>query len=315
MAVPKMDRIRLGSAPDSWGVWLPDDPSQTPWHRFLDELSEAGYGWVELGPYGYLPTDPKQLTDELGSRGLQASGGDVAGGLHREDALSGVREAALDVAALTAAVGAEYLVFLPDMFRDISDEGRYTDVSELDAEAWRRLVDGVSEVGRAVKEEHGVTLVFHPHADSHVETQDEIERFLEDTDPDHVQLCLDTGHVAYGHGDNLALLRTYPERIAYVHLKQIDPDVLRQARAEDLSFAQAVRRGVCPEPPGGVPDLEPLVAELSGLDADLFAIVEQDLYPLDDHDVPLPIAERTKAYLDRCGIGSLAKGNAGRPIP
>jgi inosose dehydratase len=51
-------RLRLGSCPDSWGVWFADDPHQTPWHRFLDELAAAGYRWLELGPYGYLPTDP-----------------------------------------------------------------------------------------------------------------------------------------------------------------------------------------------------------------------------------------------------------------
>ena len=56
-----MSTIRVGSAPDSWGVWFPDDPQQTTWTRFLDEVRDAGYPWVELGPYGYLPTDPAQL--------------------------------------------------------------------------------------------------------------------------------------------------------------------------------------------------------------------------------------------------------------
>src|SRR5215469_1290528 len=26
--------IKLGSAPDSWGVWFANDPRQTPWPRF-----------------------------------------------------------------------------------------------------------------------------------------------------------------------------------------------------------------------------------------------------------------------------------------
>ena len=47
--------ITIGSAPDSWGIWFPSDPQQTPWHRFMDEIVEAGYEWTELGPYGYLP--------------------------------------------------------------------------------------------------------------------------------------------------------------------------------------------------------------------------------------------------------------------
>ena len=79
-----MTRLLLGTAPDSWGVWVADDPAQTPWQRFLDEVVAAGYEWVELGPYGYLPTDPQRLGDELAKRALKVAGGTVhgVGGLH-----------------------------------------------------------------------------------------------------------------------------------------------------------------------------------------------------------------------------------------
>lgn len=73
-AAPILTHLRLGTAPDSWGVWFPDDPQQVPWHRFLDEAADAGYTAVELGPYGYLPTHPEQLRDELGRRGLTLTG-------------------------------------------------------------------------------------------------------------------------------------------------------------------------------------------------------------------------------------------------
>ena len=58
--------LRIGTAPDSWGVWFPDHPRQVPWQRFLDEVQAAGYHWIELGPYGYLPTDPHQLAGRAG---------------------------------------------------------------------------------------------------------------------------------------------------------------------------------------------------------------------------------------------------------
>ena len=63
----------IGSAPDSWGVWFPDDPRQTSWERFLDEVAAAGYTRIELGPYGYLPTDPVRLKEELDKRGRSSS--------------------------------------------------------------------------------------------------------------------------------------------------------------------------------------------------------------------------------------------------
>ena len=81
--VGALSRIRLGTAPDSWGIWFVDDPNQLPWDRFLDEATAVGFEWVELGPYGYLPTEPEHLRDELHKRGLRLSGGSVSCGLHR----------------------------------------------------------------------------------------------------------------------------------------------------------------------------------------------------------------------------------------
>jgi sugar phosphate isomerase/epimerase len=99
------NKLILGSAPDSWGVWFPEDEHQLPWQRFLDELVEAGYDWLELGPYGYLPTDPEQLADEVGSRGLRVSGGTVFGALHRPDQWDEMLATTRKVAELTAAAG------------------------------------------------------------------------------------------------------------------------------------------------------------------------------------------------------------------
>jgi hypothetical protein len=165
------------------------------------------------------------------------------------------------------------------------------------------LTGGVTRLGRILAEEHGVRLAFHPHADTHVGTQPQVERFLADTDPDWVSLCLDTGHISYYGGDNLELIRRYPERIGYVHLKQVDPAVTRRVAEDGISLAEAVREGVMVEPPTGVPEFEPVIPALAGLDTDLFAIVEQDLYPC-AFDVPLPIAGRTRDYLRRCGLGA-----------
>jgi inosose dehydratase len=297
-------RLRLGSCPDSWGVWFPDDPNQTPWHRFLDELAEAGYRWLELGPYGYLPTDPGRLGEEVESRGLRVSGQAVFGALHDPDRWEADLRDARQVAELVTAMGAGHMVLLPAGFRDL--DGTWLGPRELDEDAWRRLVDRTAELGRILKEEYGVAAVFHPHADSYVGTQPQIERFLAETDPADVNLCLDTGHVAYYEGDNLELVRAYPDRIGYLHLKQADPAVVEQVKAEDLWFAEAVRRGVMCEPPKGQPDMEALLDAVDRhLDGELFAIVEQDLYPCHP-DEPLSIATRTCQYLRQLGVGGEA---------
>src|SRR5215212_9719297 len=111
-------RLRLGSCPDSWGVWFADDPAQTPWQRFLDELAEAGYRWLELGPYGYLPTDPARLRDELDRRGLAVSGQAGFAALHRPGTYDAAMAAIRPTAELIVAMGARHFVHLPELYRD-----------------------------------------------------------------------------------------------------------------------------------------------------------------------------------------------------
>ena len=210
-AAPALANLRLGTAPDSWGVWFPDDPKQVPWHRFLDEAAAAGYTAVELGPFGYLPTEPEQLRGELGRRGLILSGATAGTALHRgPGALSEALEECRRVAALVAALDAPYLITLPAMFTDLYT-GELLEPAELTSEQWKSLGDGHTELGRALLEEFGVRQMFHPHADAHVESEASIDRFLEVTDPGSVSLCLDTGHIAYGGGDNRGHRRETPE--------------------------------------------------------------------------------------------------------
>lgn len=297
---PVLDRIRIGSAPDSWGVWFPDDPLQVPWRRFLDEVADAGYGWIELGPYGYLPTDPAQLADEVGRRGLKVSAGTVFTALHRGPAVwDDTWRHVSEVAALTQAMGAEHLVVIPSFWRD-DKTAEVLESPELTAAQWTDLARGMERLGRQVRERFGLRIVVHPHADTHIDTEEHVARFLDATDPVLVGLCLDTGHYAYCGGDSVELIETYGERLGYLHLKQVDPDILAEVVAGGVPFGPAVARGVMVEPPHGVPDLPPVLAAAQRLGVELFAIVEQDMYPC-PADRPLPIARRTRRYLRGCG--------------
>ncbi|MFF0218907.1 sugar phosphate isomerase/epimerase family protein [Streptomyces vinaceus] len=297
---PALTRIRIGSAPDSWGVWFPDDPLQTPWERFLDEVSGSGYEWIELGPYGYLPTDPARLTDETARRGLRVSAGTVFTGLHHGPAVwEDTWEHVSRIAALTQAMGASHLVVIPSFWRD-DKTGKVLEDRTLTAGQWRELTAQTERLGREVRDRYGLRIVVHPHADTHIDTPDNVARFLDATDPDLVSLCLDTGHYAYCGGDSVEAIETFAGRIGYLHLKQVDPRILAEVRSEQLPFGPAVARGVMCEPPSGVPALEPVLAAAQRLGVDLFAIVEQDMYPCPP-DRPLPIARRTRAYLRSCG--------------
>ncbi|WP_406861022.1 sugar phosphate isomerase/epimerase [Streptomyces sp. HUAS MG47] len=299
-AHPLLSRIRIGSAPDSWGVWFPDDPRQVPWERFLDEVARAGYGWIELGPYGYLPTDPARLTEETRRRGLRVSAGTVFTGLHHGPAVWDRTWAHVaDNAALARAMGAEHLVVIPSFWRD-DKTGEVLEDRTLTPAQWRDLTALTERLGRRVQDEYGLRIVVHPHADTHIDTEENVTRFLDATDPGLVALCLDTGHYAYCGGDSVKLIETYGERIGYLHLKQVAPEVLARVAADEVPFGPAVAQGVMCEPPAGVPALEPVLAAAQALGVELFAIVEQDMYPCPP-DKPYPIAARTRRYLRSCG--------------
>lgn len=298
--VPALDRIRVGSAPDSWGVWFPDDDQQVPWRRFLDEVAEAGYEWIELGPYGYLPTDPARLAEETGRRGLTVSAGTVFTSLHRGPKVwDATWEHVSQVAELTRAMNAKHLVVIPSFWRD-DKTAELIEPPTLTAEQWRHLSTGMERLGREVRERFGLDIVVHPHADTHIDTEENVARFLDATDSGLVNLCLDTGHYAYCGGDSVKLIETYGERIGYLHLKQVDPEILADVVENGVPFGPAVQRGVMCEPPGGVPELGPVLTAAQNLAVDLFAIVEQDMYPCPP-DQPFPIAERTRRFLRSCG--------------
>jgi inosose dehydratase len=297
---PTATGIRIGTAPDSWGVWFPEHPSQIPWDRFLDEVQQAGYEWIELGPFGYLPTDPHQLEDELGKRNLKLSAGTVFTGFHKgEDQWKRAWDQALSVAGLASKLGAEHLVVIPDLWRSDAT-AEVLESRTLTDEQWAKLGAGHDKLGKALLEEFGMHQQFHTHADSHVGTYQETERFLDVTDAAYTNLCLDTGHFAYYGGDSVRLIEERPERIGYLHLKQVDSDLRFTVLKNDIPFGDAVAMGVMVEPPQGVPALAPIIEAVAKLDPNIFGIVEQDMFPVALIDLPLGIATRTREHILGC---------------
>jgi inosose dehydratase len=294
-------KVQLGSAPDSWGVWFADDPTQTPWSRFLDEIAEAGYRWTELGPYAYMPTDPAVLRRELERRGLGLSAGIAIGPLHTADAFQAIQPHFREVAELSAALNAPFLVLIGDSYRD-GFTGAQKSPAQLDDDAWKRLTETTNRLGRQALEEFGLRLVFHPHADTHVEFTDQHERFLADTDPTYINLCFDVGHFEYRDGDSVAFMRQHHDRIPYLHLKSVDPVIREDVLRENPPFGEAVARFMFVEPQEGSVDFPALVAVLREIDYQGWGIVEQDMYPC-DFDRPLAIAKRSFAYLTSLGLG------------
>ncbi len=295
--------IKLGTAPDSWGIWFAQDPHQIPWQRCLDEMAEVGYEWVEIGPYAYMPTDPKRLRGELDRRGLVGVAQAIDEfPLEDKENWHEIDKTISASGELLAGIGAEYFILIDATYSEMAT-GKPLVSPTLDDRHWQQLIDTTHRVADLLQERFGLKLLFHPHAESHVEYESQIEKFLQDTDPARVALCFDTGHHAYRGGDPVRFMREHHDRIPFLHLKSIDGEVQKKVQDEHIPFATAVGMDMFVEPSRGGIDFIAFRDVLREIHYSGFVMVEQDMYPAPP-DKPLPIAKRTKAYLNSIGIGT-----------
>ncbi len=267
-----------------------------PYGAFLDELKAAGYEGTELGPYGYLPTDPGTLRTELERRSLALTSAFVPLRLKEPGAeLGGARV----VGELLRALGARYIVLADDLWPEREAVAGRTEQSGagLTTSDWRTVAENVRAVIRQAAE-LGLRCVFHHHAGTYIETPAEVARLLEMTD---VGLCLDTGHYAYGGGDPVEAVQTFGKRVEYLHFKDLDPVRLRAACAAKVGFLDGVRAGVFCELGGGCVRFPELLAALDRIGYDGWAVVEQDVdataAPKPGTPTPFESARTSREYL------------------
>ena len=264
-------------------------------------MAEVGYEWIELGPYGYLPTDLATLRPELERRKVKICACVVEGNLEEESAWPELERQILGGGELVAGLDGRFLVLIDDAYFDLST-GAPSGPTRLDESAWKRLVDTTHKAAEIARSRFGLQLVFHANAETHVEYEDQIELLLEQTDPEMVGLCLDTGHHVYCGGDPVAFIRRHHQRLWHLHLKNVDGEVLKRVREEKIPMPHAVGQGVFCELGAGAVDFAAVRDALWEVEYSGFALVEQDMYPV-PFDRPLQIARRSRAHLREIGLG------------
>lgn len=290
--------IKIGTAPDSWGVWFPQNDKQTPWERCMDEMQQAGYEYVELGPWGYFPTDYETLKAELGKRNLKLVAGTVGGNFVNDASIDNMCTTIDQIVPLLKKFPtAKYVVMLVDMYTDLMT-GELVMSKELTEEQWQQLYKNVQRVCDYVRS-YGLIPALHPHVDCYIETEEEIERVLANTD---ATLCFDTGHHVYGGGEPISFYKKHYKRIPYLHIKECDMNVKKEMDKNRWSFAKAVTKGIMCEPGKGSIDFKELFDFMNEIGYDGYAVVEQDMYPVASFDMPYPIAKRTRDYLKSLGV-------------
>ncbi|MFD1362445.1 sugar phosphate isomerase/epimerase family protein [Lentibacillus salinarum] len=295
--------VKLGIAPCSWGVWFPEDDYQPHWTQCLDQVEQAGYRAIELGPWGYLPNQYEDLKNELDKRNIDLVATTLMDDLTSDTQVQRMIADLDEMAQLqTKFPNAKYVVLMDATYTDLFT-GEPVHSKVLNDQEWASFVQNINKVKHYAKEKYGLEVIYHPHGETHVETEEQIERLLKDSD---IQLCLDTGHHAYAGGDPVTFIERHRSRIAYLHIKNCNENVRRQKELSDWSLAEAVKNNIFCEPEYGSIDMVELMDVLAKNDFSGWAIVEQDMYPV-PFDKPLPIARRTKQYLDGIGMKTPAR--------
>jgi inosose dehydratase len=204
--------------------------------------------------------------------------------------------------AAVAATPAPYLVLADDngsVRERTRMAGRITPELGLTPAEWKIFAGGADQLARTVFEETGLRTVFHHHCAGYVETPDEIATLLDGTNPERLGLVFDAGHYVHGTGrediDLVAALDRFKERIWYIHLKDIEPNVARRSREEEWDYFTGMRHGVYCELGKGCVDFPALLRWLARRDYKGYVLVEQDILP--GMGTPKESAARNREYI------------------
>lgn len=101
-------------------------------------------------------------------------------------------------------------------------------------------------------------LTFHHHMGTVIQTEEEIDRFMNEVDKDLVYLLFDSGHCSFAGIDPVKVLSKYIDRTRHIHLKDLRSDVVAQSKKEGWSFLKGVREGTFTVPGDGDVDFAPI---------------------------------------------------------
>lgn len=293
-------------------AWTNDDDRSIGAHisldQCLDDAARIGFDGIEKGHR--LPNTPEGIARDLGGRGLR-----YISGWHSTNLL--VNDVETEKAAmqpfldLLKAVGSTVIIVCETSKAIHGDDGKsVNDRPRLRAADWPAFGAGIEALA-AFAAAQGITLAYHHHMGTIVESPADIDAFMAHTGP-ATHLLFDTGHCYFGGGEPAAVAARHMSRVRHIHAKNVRPDVMHAVRAQGLSFLEGVRRGVFTVPgdrEGGV-DFLPVLQSAAQHGYDGWLVIEAEQDP----------AVRDPAVYQAMGLGALralarAAGLDRAPLP
>ena len=288
------EKISLGIAPIGWtNDDMPDLGKENTFQQTVSEMALAGFSGTEVG--SHYPTDPVELKKALDLRGLTICNRWFSSFLISKP-YEEPEEAFRKELAFLKAVGARRIGVSEQSYSTQGKldqpilEGKYV----MNDEEWKKLTEGLNKLGKIAKEE-GMILTFHHHMGTVVQTEEEIDRFMAEVDPEYVFLLFDSGHCSFAGIDPEKVLKKYISRVRHIHLKDLRKAVVEESRKNHWSFLKSVREGCFTVPGDGDVDFAPLFKIIEESSYEGWVLVEAEQDPAKAN--PLEYAIKARKYI------------------
>ncbi|MEK6454395.1 myo-inosose-2 dehydratase [Caldifermentibacillus hisashii] len=286
-------KILWGIAPIGWrNDDIPEIGSENTLSHVLSDIAFAGYSGTEVG--GFFP-GANILKKELELRNLKIAGKWFSSFIIRDgidSVIKAFRQHCQYLKDLNAdvAVVSEQTYSIQGTEKNVFAEKPYFTDDE-----WKELCQGLNVLGK-IAEEYNLKLVYHHHMGTGVQTLGEVDRLMDNTDPNHVHLLYDTGHIFVSDDDYLTLLNKHIDRIKHVHFKDVRKEIKEQCKKEGKSFLQSFLSGMFTVPGDGCIDFVPVYKKLLDTGYEGWILIEAEQDPKKAH--PLEYALKGKKYID-----------------
>ena len=289
------NKMKLRIAPIAWtNDDMPDLGKENTFEQCVSEMALAGFTGSEVG--NKYPKDPEVLKKALELRGVEICNQWFSSFLITKPFEEVEKEFRAQLAFLKA-MGAKVIGASEQSYsvQGQLDTPIFGHKYEMNDQEWDTFCTGMNKLGKIAKEEYGIALTFHHHMGTVVQSLAEVDRMMENTDPEYVSLLFDTGHFTYCGEDPLEVVKKYVHRIKHVHLKDIRPEVVEQVKKENMSFLAGVRAGAFTIPGDGCINYDPIFKVLEEAGYEGYMVVEAEQDPAKAN--PLEYAIRARKFI------------------
>jgi inosose dehydratase len=269
-------KAKLGMSPIAW--WnddLPQLSDDVSLQECLRQSRSAGFTGMEMGRR--FPQNPVEMLPILKQADVTLCGGWFSGTLVNDD-LQSNKDRIAPMIELFKAVNAPCIVY-GEVGRSIQGDRSkpLATKPKLSADEMKAYGHKMTAFGEWCAE-RGMPLSYHHHMAAVVETEAELDMFMQHSGAG-IPLLFDAGHMAFAGGDVLRCIDKHHKRISHVHVKDVRMGVVNALDRSTESFLDAVIKGAFTVPGDGSLDFKAIVQKFADYGYEGWFVVEAEQDP------------------------------------